>query len=135
MLSSRIEARRSHDEKLDKQFETFADPNTDLHPRIRHRLCDRINLGRDSRKWSCICDRWRRPRQSWSQPQYRKVTKAGMGVSVLIECWLAGFQDMPCDRKIDQHQATSNQHPRGPPAPRAYVEAHREIFIFPVCSN
>src|SRR3989304_4099698 len=131
MLSSRIESRRSHDEKLDKQFETFADPNTDLHPRIRHRLCDRINLGRDSRKWSCICDRWRRPRQSWSQPQYRKVTKAGMGVSVLIECWLAGFQDMPCDRKIDQHHGISKQQLRGAPAAPPLSPSPPEDFLFP----
>ena len=41
-----------------------------------------------------------------------------MGVSVLIECWLAGFQDMPCDRKIDQHHGISKQQLRGAPAAR-----------------
>lgn len=51
------------------------------------------------------------------------------------ECWLAGFQDMSCSRKIDRHHGISKQQLRGAPAARAYVEAHKEIFIFPVCSN
>lgn len=51
------------------------------------------------------------------------------------ECWLAGFEDVPCSVKIDRHHGISKQMLRGAPRARAYVEQHMDIFGFPVCSN